>query len=105
MSDPRATRGGVSMVELTAVGTILGVIAAIIVPRVAGANAEATARLNEHNVATINAAIEQYYVDSGAWPSADLRELEAPEYFEGGVPVNPVDGSPYTMDPASNRVN
>jgi prepilin-type N-terminal cleavage/methylation domain-containing protein len=47
-------RAGFSLMELLAVVTILGIIAAIIVPRVAVSSDTAKSKVNSHNKATIN---------------------------------------------------
>lgn len=89
--------------ELLAVVTILGVIAAIVLPRVAENSENAKARVCEHNCGQLNSAIERYYLDTGSWPSADLNELGlvAGTYFPDGLPACPVSGAPYRIDPAS----
>jgi general secretion pathway protein G len=97
-------RGGFSLMELLAVVTILGIIAAIIVPRVSVSSDTAKAKVNAHNKATINAAVERYYIEQGAWPAADLTDIGAnTNYFPDGIPTNPVDGSAYTLG-ANHRV-
>ena len=51
-------RRGFSLMELLAVVTILGIIAAIIVPRVTVSSDTAKAKVNAHNKATINAELK-----------------------------------------------
>lgn len=97
-------RRGFSLMELLAVVTILGIIAAIVVPRVSVSSATAREKVHEHNVATINSAVERYYIETGDWP-ADLAEIAADtNYFPDGIPVNPVSGDPYTLDATTHRV-
>ncbi|QDV74133.1 Type II secretion system protein G precursor [Planctomycetes bacterium K2D] len=91
--------------ELLAVVTILGIIAAIVVPRVTTSSDTAKAKVNLHNKGTINAAIERYYIESGSWPSANLTELDVPAYFPDGIPVNPIDNSAYTMNTTTHRLD
>lgn len=92
--------------ELLAVVTILGIIAAIIVPRVAVSSDTAKQKVNAHNKATINSAVERWYVEKGAWPATNLSDIGADiNYFPDGVPVNPVDGSAYTLNTTTHRVN
>jgi prepilin-type N-terminal cleavage/methylation domain-containing protein len=99
-------RNGFSLLELLAVVTILGVIAAIIIPRVTVSNATAKLRVRDHHKGTINAAVERYYVDNNVWPANDLSDIGAnANYFPGGLPVNPVDGTPYTLNATTHRVN
>jgi general secretion pathway protein G len=102
----RGERNGFSLMELLAVVTILGIIAAIIVPRVAVSSDTAKQKVNAHNKATINAAVERWYIETGAWPANDLSDIEADtDYFPEGIPTNPVDGSAYTLNAATHRVN
>ena len=70
-------RAGFSLMELLAVVTILGIIAAIIVPRVAVSSDTAKTKVNTHNKATINAAVERWYIEKGAWPANNLSDIGA----------------------------
>lgn len=100
------SRAGFSLMELLAVVTILGIIAAIIVPRVAISSDTAKAKVNSHNKATINAAVERWYIEKGTWPANNLSDIGADtSYFPEGVPVNPTNNSAYTLNATSHRVN
>jgi type II secretory pathway pseudopilin PulG len=91
--------------ELLAVVTILGIIAAIIVPRVTVSSDTAKQKVNAHNKGTINAAVERWYVEKGAWPANNLSDIGADaNYFPEGIPTNPVNGSAYTLDGTTHRV-
>jgi general secretion pathway protein G len=99
-------RRGFSLLELLAVVTILGIIAAIIVPRVTVSSSTAKSKVRDHHKATINAAVERYYVDNNSWPAADLSDIGAnANYFPDGVPTNPVDGTTYSLNATTHRVN
>ncbi len=99
-------RRGFSLLELLAVVTILGIIAAIIVPRVAVSSTTAKQKVRDHHKATINAAVERYYIDTGVWPANDLSDIAANvNYFPSGIPTNPVDSSAYTLNATTHRVN
>ena len=99
-------RNGFSLIELLAVVTILGIIAAIIVPRVSVSSDTAKTQVNAHNKATLNAAVERWYIDKGAWPATNLSDIGADvDYFPDGIPTNPVDGSAYSIDATTHRVN
>ena len=99
-------RSGFSLMELFAVVTILGIIAAIIVPRVAVSSDTAKQKVNSHNKATINSAVERWYVEKGTWPAVNLSDIGADtNYFPDGVPVNPTNGAAYTLNATSHRVN
>jgi general secretion pathway protein G len=98
-------RSGFSLMELLAVVTILGIIAAIIVPRVTVSSDTAKQKVNAHNKATINAAVERFYIETGTWPANDLSDIGADtDYFPDGIPTNPIDGSAYALDATSHRV-
>jgi len=103
----RNKKGGFSLLELLAVVTILGIIAAIIVPRVTVSSDTAKQRVMEHHKATINSAIERFYVNTGDWPAnlTDATFSTHIDYFPDGIPTNPVDGSLYTINGTTNRVN
>jgi general secretion pathway protein G len=97
---------GFSLMELLAVVTILGIIAAIIVPRVAVSSDTAKAKVMAHHKATINSAVERWYVEKGVWPATDLSDIAADiNYFPSGLPTNPVDNSAYTINATTHHVN
>ncbi len=99
-------RNAFSLMELLAVVTILGIIAAIIVPRVAVSSDTAKQKVGAHDKATINSAVERWYVEKGTWPANNLSDIGADlNYFPDGVPVNPVDGSAFTLNAVTHRVN
>ena len=100
------SRAGFSLMELLAVVTILGIIAAIIVPRVAISSDTAKAKVNSHNKATINAAVERWYIEKGTWPANNLSDIGADtSYFPEGVPVNPTNNAAYSLNATTHRVN
>lgn len=97
---------GFSLLELLAVVTILGIIAAIIVPRVTVSSATAKTKVRDHHKATINAAVERYYIDNNAWPANNLSDIGVnANYFPDGIPTNPVDNTAYTLNATTHRVN
>jgi len=95
-------RKAFSLLELLAVVTILGIIAAIVVPRVQVSTDTAKTKVNAHNVATMNASIERYYVDKSSWPAA-LTDLGT-DYLPDGVPSHPDGSSTYGIDATTHRV-
>lgn len=98
-------RGGFSLLELLAVITILGVIAAVVVPRISTSKAGAQAEVNKQNIAEINSAVERWYFEKGDFPADDLSDISIdPKYFPSGLPTNPVDGSKYALDATTHRV-
>ena len=97
-------RRGMSLLELMAVVLIIGALAAILVPRASVARSEAQEKACYHNRMLINSAVERYAVTNGADPT-DLSDLNTPDYFPEGIPVCPVSGNPYTLNPATQRVS
>src|SRR5438093_1245205 len=99
-------RAGFSLMELLAVVTILGIIAAIIVPRVAVSSDTAKTKVNSHNKATINSAVERWYIEKGAWTANNLSDIGADvNYFPDGIPTNPTNDTAYKLNAATHRVN
>ncbi len=99
-------RKAFSLLELLAVVTILGVIAAIIIARFTTTTTTAKNKLNVHNKAVINAMVERYYMETNSWPSTNLKELSSTDYFPDGVPTSPFDNSTqYTIDGTTKRVD
>ena len=93
---------GFSLLELLAVVTILGIIASIIVPRVTISSDTAKNKVQEHQIATMNAAIERFYVDNNAFPTA-LADL-VPNYVPEGIPALSPTGGTYRLNGTTNRV-
>jgi prepilin-type N-terminal cleavage/methylation domain-containing protein len=101
----RTKRLGFSLLELLAVVTILGIIAVVVIPRISVSSLAAKKAANAQNKAEIHAAVERYYFNTGTWPTPLLPELDAPEYFPGGLPKSPYDGvTPYIISDATRRV-
>ena len=89
--------------ELLAVVVIIGVLAAVVIPRIGGQTKLAKDRVCRQYAADLNSAIERFQCDSGAWPST-LDELR-PDYYDQELPACPATKLPYTIDAASHRVS
>jgi prepilin-type N-terminal cleavage/methylation domain-containing protein len=101
----RSTRAAFSLMELLAVVVILGIIAALIVPRVTSGTDQAKDKACEHNRTEINITVEQFYLHNAAWPANNLSDVAVdPNYFPDGLPTCPVTGQPYRLDPTTHRV-
>lgn len=92
-----------SMIELLAVVTILGFIAALIVPRVGASSTLAKEKSCFHNRAEINVAIEMFYSVNGTFPTA-ITDIDTVDVFPEGIPTCPVTGVTYTINATTHRV-
>jgi general secretion pathway protein G len=101
----KTNRDAFSLIELLAVVTILGVIAALVLPRVSVSTDRTKETTCLHNRTEINITVERWYLHTGSWPANDLSDIAAdPEYFPNGVPVCPSTGEAYRLDPTTHRV-
>ncbi|WP_149496896.1 type II secretion system protein [Roseiconus lacunae] len=98
-------RKGFSLLELLAVITILAVIAAVVIPRITASKKSAQQEVNKQNIAEINAAVERWYFEKGAYPKNNLSDIGTDvNFFPEGIPRNPVDNSRYRLDSKTHRV-
>jgi prepilin-type N-terminal cleavage/methylation domain-containing protein len=99
------TRAAFSLLELLAVVTILGIIAAMVLPRVLVSNDKTKEATCLHMRGEINMSVERYYIHTGTWPANDLSDIAADfDYFPSGIPTCPVTGQAYRLDPTTHRV-
>ncbi len=92
---------GFTLIEVLLIVVILGIIAAIAIPRLMASRAQAEQEACKTNLANLNTAIEKYYFDYGSWPS-DLNALNNPDYMPDGVPTCPSGGT-YSIDGTTHR--
>src|SRR3954469_16737665 len=105
MTCRQQTRVAFSLMELLAVVAILGIIAALIVPRVTRGTDTAKDKSCFHNRAEINITVEQFYLHTGTWPANDLSDIKNDSnYFPDGLPGCPVSAQAYRLDPTTHRV-
>ncbi|WP_418792323.1 competence type IV pilus major pilin ComGC [Phosphitispora sp. TUW77] len=88
---------GFTLIELLVVIVILGILAAILIPKIATSSDEAKKSTCETNMNMIESAAQRYYFDNDAYPA--LGDLE-PDYLNQ-TPVCPF-GDLYTIDATGN---
>lgn len=91
--------------ELLAVVTILGVLAALILPRVSSNTSNAKEQLCQHHQGQLNTLLERYYLQNDAYATA-ISDIEGvgQELLSGTAPVCPITGAAYTIDATTGRV-
>ncbi|MDK2882050.1 MAG: ral secretion pathway protein [Bacillota bacterium] len=88
-------QGGFTLIELLIVVLIIGVLAGIAVPKVAGYSDAAKKRACQANMKQIATALEAYYLDNnGKYPDTDSLDSVLSTYLKT-VPKCPVDNSNY----------
>jgi prepilin-type N-terminal cleavage/methylation domain-containing protein len=95
---------GFSLLELLAVVMIMGIMAAVIIPRIGGHTAKAKANVCLQYKGDIDDALEKYYFDKEIW-ATDLNDIQSDDYYPTEIPVCPVTGQAYTIDPATHRIS
>lgn len=77
---------GFTLIELIVVIAILGILAAIAIPRLSGFQDSAKGRANQSNLKTIQTAVRVYEADNGKLPTSK-DDLENAKYFAGTMPA------------------
>lgn len=98
-------RAGLSLLELVATVAILGVLAALALPRVTGSLDEGKRSACFVQRAEIELQAMRWRKANGTWPATTLTDIAIdPDYFPEGVPTCPVDGSSYAIDGSTGAV-
>jgi len=101
---PRRPRG-LTLIEVLIVVVVLGILAAVLLSRLTVSADTTKIHTCRHNVAVINTQVEKWYFDHGTWPKDNLNDIETdPDYFPDGIPLCPVTGQKYKLDPQTHRV-
>ncbi len=107
MTTKKLTRrsSGISLLELLAVVTLVGILAVIVIPRFSSQSVNAkrnACTVNKHN---IEVQCQLWMRQKNASPRTDLTDIGADRvYFPEGVPPCPVDNSAYTIDATTQRI-
>ena len=97
-SEIRNRRGGFTLIEILLVVVIIGILAAVAIPRLGGRVKQAQIAAAQADVNNIGMALRLYEVDNGAYPSSLQGLVASPgaapnwrgPYLEKGVPKDPV---------------
>lgn len=105
----RASRTrGFTLIELLLVLVILGILAAIVVPKFAGRTEQARVTAAESQISTFGTALDAYEVDMGSYPKGksglndlviaprDAQSWKGP-YMKNDIPLDPW-GNPYIYE-------
>ncbi|TWT48874.1 type II secretion system protein [Botrimarina hoheduenensis] len=96
---------GLSLVELTASIAILGLLAAMALPRVRSALDEGRVGSCHLQRAEIELQALRWRRATGSWPATNLTDVGIDAfYFPEGVPSCPVDASAYEIDATTGLV-
>ena len=102
----RTKQQGFTLLEIMVVVTILGLLAAFIVPNVIGQGEKAKADLAKANMASIANALDMYKLDNNRYPTTDqgLQALvEKPAEARNWNPAGYLSGSRVPEDPWGNE--
>lgn len=96
---------GLTIVELLAVVALLGVLAAVLIPRAIEPIGEAKRGACFLNRGEIELQAQLWRRNTGSWPAASLSDVGGDlSYFPSGLPTCPVDGTTYTIDTTTGQV-
>jgi general secretion pathway protein G len=94
-----------SLMELMAVLLILGILAAVIVPRMSAHQDKGNKSACYANKGDLELQIKLWKRNKGTYPAANLSDIGADtSYLPGGLPLCPVDGTAYTINTTTGRV-
>ncbi|MGF6416702.1 general secretion pathway protein G [Stenotrophomonas sp. AN71] len=87
----RARQQGFSLIEIMVVVVIIGILAALIVPRLMDRPDQARVVAARQDIAALMQALKLYKLDNGRYPGAEqgLQALVKPPQGGGALPVTP----------------
>ena len=98
-----AKRSGFTLIEIILVVVIIGILAGIAIPRMGGKTERAQITQAKANIQALSAAIQEYEIDKGSYPSGldDLLQKDdaGRQYWpKAAIPTDPW-GKPYSYSP------
>ena len=104
ISKSNRKRRAFSLLELMTVVLLFSILVTIGIVRIAESSDKAKEKSCHSNRTQLNSALERYAVSNGSFATS-ISDINTPDYFPGGIPVCPVDGSAYTLNTTTHRVD
>ena len=95
--------GGFSLLELLTVIVLIGILVTIGITRIAESSDVAKEKTCAHHRTQINSALERFAITNGTFATA-IGDVDTSEYFPGSIPTCAVNGSAYTLNTTTHRV-
>ena len=102
----RSRRSALSLLEMLAVVTLLGILAAVVLPRFGDSGKRAKIQACAAQKMNIEVQTQLWFRKKGVWPANNLSDMGAdPNFFPELLPTCPVDNTAYTLDTNTHRVS